>query len=404
MSGYTYYNDIEHFPCEVLRKNIKRGLLPEGYVDERDIREVHATDLVGYQHIHLFAGIGAFPLGFQRAGVPEHLRIITGGFPCQDISNAGKRAGLEGEHSGLWFEMFRLIQETIDSGMGPDYICIENVAAITGRGLSRVLADLAEAGFDAEWQCLRASDFGAPHQRERIFIVAYPQRITCQQRSRLNMQRRWQNKAQQIRMGSCDVVDASSQRRQQITRGTSSDEGTHERWSSPYYHQPASHDQNSQSMAHTAEQGLPQWGNAQLPTHGQESTGGVVAQSERCGIVADTSGSGQQELDTATIAEGTRHPSWRTRSPGSQGQSQSYVGRVFAWLPTKLDRYYWPAGPGEQQYSWEPPRTVTGKQPHRIARLKALGNSIVPQITEYIGHCIIAHEQINIEMEDGGAA
>src|ERR1044071_8996307 len=100
MSGFTYYNDIEHFPCEVLRKNIRLGNLPEGYVDERDIREVHAADFVGYQHVHLFAGIGAFALGMLRAGYPESVRTLTGGFPCTDISNAGKRAGLEGEQSG----------------------------------------------------------------------------------------------------------------------------------------------------------------------------------------------------------------------------------------------------------------------------------------------------------------
>lgn len=97
----VYYNDIDPYCCKVLRKNIANGNLPEGDVDERDIQTIKASELMEYQHIHLFAGIGGFPLGFRWANFPEHIRVITGGFPCQDISNAGKRAGIEGERSGL---------------------------------------------------------------------------------------------------------------------------------------------------------------------------------------------------------------------------------------------------------------------------------------------------------------
>src|SRR6266567_3556909 len=164
MQGYTYYNDNDAYCCKVLRKNIRNGNLPEGYIDERDIRDVRASDLVGYQHIHLFAGIGGFPLGFKWANFPKHISLITGGFPCQDISNAGKRVGITGERSGLWSEMYRLICE-----LRPQYVCVENVAALLGRGIDTVLRDLAACGYDAEWQCLRASDFGASHRRGRVF-------------------------------------------------------------------------------------------------------------------------------------------------------------------------------------------------------------------------------------------
>src|SRR5438445_9737845 len=102
---------------------------------------------MGYQHVHLFAGIGAFALGMRWAGYPSSIRTFTGGFPCQDVSNAGKRAGSEGEHSGLWKEMCRLIQEAMDSGMGPDIIILETVSALIHRGLSTVLGDLAESGW-----------------------------------------------------------------------------------------------------------------------------------------------------------------------------------------------------------------------------------------------------------------
>ena len=155
-------------------------------------------------HGSLFAGIGGFDLGFERAGIKtlwqveiedycrkvlerhfpnakryaeirecgshnlERVDIISGGFPCQDISNAGKRAGIEGDRSGLWSEMLRIVCE-----LRPSYVVVENVSALLGRGMGRVLGDLAESGYDAEWDCLPAAVFGAPHVRDRVFLLAY---------------------------------------------------------------------------------------------------------------------------------------------------------------------------------------------------------------------------------------
>jgi DNA (cytosine-5)-methyltransferase 1 len=97
--------------------------------------------------------------------------LICGGFPCQDISVAGKGAGIEGSRSGLWSEYARVIGE-----VRPRYVIVENVAALLGRGLDRVLGDLAALGFDAEWHCIPASAVGAPHRRDRVWIVAYSKR------------------------------------------------------------------------------------------------------------------------------------------------------------------------------------------------------------------------------------
>ncbi len=152
----------------------------------------------------LFSGIGGFSLGLERAGfttqyfceidpycrgvlakhwphVPcfEDVRtvrgvdltpvdLLCGGFPCQDISLAGKGAGLSGERSGLWFEYARLIDE-----IRPRYVLIENVSALRSRGLDRVLGSLAALGYDAEWHCIPACAVGAPHRRDRVWIVAY---------------------------------------------------------------------------------------------------------------------------------------------------------------------------------------------------------------------------------------
>jgi len=104
--------------------------------------------------------------------LPKGDWITCGGFPCQDISVAGKGAGLAGERSGLWFEYARLIGE-----IQPQYAIMENVGALSFRGLDAVLGSLAEIGYDAEWCDIRASDVGAPHRRERIWIVAYPHSV-----------------------------------------------------------------------------------------------------------------------------------------------------------------------------------------------------------------------------------
>jgi DNA (cytosine-5)-methyltransferase 1 len=151
--------------------------------------------------LDLFSGIGGFSLGLERAGlrtvgfceidpycrrvlakhwpaVPVHddvrtfdgvpAEVICGGFPCQDISVAGRGAGIAGERSGLWSEYARIIGE-----VRPRYVIVENVAALLGRGLERVLGDLAALGFDAEWHCIPACAVGAPHRRDRVWIVAY---------------------------------------------------------------------------------------------------------------------------------------------------------------------------------------------------------------------------------------
>lgn len=98
--------------------------------------------------------------------------VVSGGFPCQDISAAGKGAGIDGERSGLWAEMARIIGE-----VRPKFVLVENSPMLVGRGLTRVISDLAKMGYDAQWTRLSASNFGAPHQRDRLWIVAHTQGI-----------------------------------------------------------------------------------------------------------------------------------------------------------------------------------------------------------------------------------
>jgi DNA (cytosine-5)-methyltransferase 1 len=158
--------------------------------------------------IDLFSGIGGFSLGLERARmqtiqfceidpycrkvlakhwpeVPCHddiktyigtrgsANVICGGFPCQDISITGKQKGIDGERSGLWAELRRIIGDVL-----PQYAIVENVPNLlsgnNGRWFGKVIGDLATLRYDAEWHCIPASAIGAPHQRDRVWIIAYP--------------------------------------------------------------------------------------------------------------------------------------------------------------------------------------------------------------------------------------
>ena len=98
--------------------------------------------------------------------------VVSGGFPCQDISVAGNGTGIDGARSGLWAEMARIVGE-----VRPRFVFVENSPMLVGRGLAVVLGDLAEMGYDAQWCIVSASDIGAPHQRERCWVVAYDNRL-----------------------------------------------------------------------------------------------------------------------------------------------------------------------------------------------------------------------------------
>tara|TARA_R100001440_G_scaffold32428_1_gene51074 strand:+ start:6401 stop:7255 length:855 start_codon:yes stop_codon:yes gene_type:complete len=103
----------------------------------------------------------------------ETIDILAAGFPCQNLSIAGKREGIHAEKSGLFWELWRLLREFRDDGRAVPIVLLENVSAITFSGIGHVLGALSKIGYNVEWFDLRASDFGAPHRRERIFFVCY---------------------------------------------------------------------------------------------------------------------------------------------------------------------------------------------------------------------------------------
>lgn len=149
-----------------------------------------ASHLLGWRTVcavELDAGARQIMLDRQRDGVLEQypiwddvrtfdgnawrgsVDVVTGGFPCQDISQCGAGAGIDGERSGLWLEMARIIRE-----VRPRLVVMENSPILTSRGLGRVLCDLAGMGMYARWGVFRASTIGAAHHRARLYMVAYP--------------------------------------------------------------------------------------------------------------------------------------------------------------------------------------------------------------------------------------
>ena len=138
--GHAFFCEVDPFCRSVLRRHWP------GIPIYEDIRELRGADL-------------------------PPVDVLCGGFPCQYVSlaAAGKRKGITGKRSGLWHEYARLIEE-----IRPGYVIVENVPGLLAAGIEAVLQDLAAVGYDAEWEVLPAAAVGAPHRRERVFLVAYP--------------------------------------------------------------------------------------------------------------------------------------------------------------------------------------------------------------------------------------
>jgi DNA (cytosine-5)-methyltransferase 1 len=321
----------------------------------------------------LFAGIGGFDLGFERAGyriafqveidpfaravltkhwpeVPKfddirsvsattlpRVDVLCGGFPCQDISLAGKGAGIDGSRSGLWKEYARLIGE-----LRPRYVVVENVAALRSRGLGTVLGDLAACGYDAEWDCIPASAVGAPHRRDRLWLVAYPQF-----RGRHGLHERIESGYVATNTARCGADGTDRPAASRDGCGVQG-EGT---WCGPH-------------VAHPLH-------------HGREER--AVPEGQRRQAVSDAAGGGEAREDVAHA----HHPRLEGRLLHREGASELLArarGRAIA-----------------SQWGTEPHvGRVAHGVPARVDRLRGLGNAIVPHIAEWIAHRILdAEARIN---------
>lgn len=260
-------------------------------------------------------------------GLP-HVDVLCGGFPCQDVSNAGKRAGIkEGNRSGLWLEYARLISE-----IKPKAIIIENVSALRGRGLARVLADLAARGYDAEWDCIPAAAVGAPHRRDRIFIIANTNSLKLRQQPG---RQQWQ--------GGADTV---------LSPG----------------------DGATGLVANTHSGGFAL----------QRGCGVLDSKRTTLGDDADGCGRAPEVADAGRAPRGPETGHAVTGAGGEAVQSGQEEPRRCGPLGG------WPQTTRSDWWEFEPPvGRVANGVPRRVDRLKALGNAVVPQVAEHIGRLVI---------------
>jgi DNA (cytosine-5)-methyltransferase 1 len=352
---------------------------------------------VPIEALDLFSGIGGFALACERVGirtvgfcevdpfcravlakhwpgVPIHddvrtldpaafrgVELIVGGFPCQDVSAAGKGEGIGGTRSGLWFEMARII-----AGVRPRWCLIENVSALRTRGADRVLADLEEIGYDAWPFVVGAWAVGAPHRRDRVWIVAH-------------------------------AVDGRGDGRGPAFGREAGD-------------QPARVGTGRRGLADHDGSGLREPGEGDAGS--QRDTGRNAARrGGRVVADADRIGLGRRGESEPRGIEGARRDEPHGR--GQRGTEEAhYLGdperdglqscrRAAADLAhERRDRTLWPARPGEPQHEWEAPRLtqfavgrvadglpaglVRARRRNNREALRAYGNAVVPQVVEAI--------------------
>jgi DNA (cytosine-5)-methyltransferase 1 len=167
----AYYNENDKQTCAWLRELIKQDLIAPGDVDERDIRDVRSDELIQYEQIHFFAGIGVWSYALRQAGWPDDRPVLTGSCPCQPFSSAGAKKGKKDERH-LWPEMFRLIAGLPESKRPPT-IFGEQVAQKAGQAWFDALqADLAREKYAAGLVVFPACSVGAPHLRQRLYWFA----------------------------------------------------------------------------------------------------------------------------------------------------------------------------------------------------------------------------------------
>lgn len=306
----TGFCEIEPFPVEILRRRWPNVPIVD------DVRTVHGNE--------------------WRA-----VDIVFGGFPCQDLSSAGKKAGLEGARSGLWFEMLRIIRE-----IRPRWVLAENVRGAVNLALDTVVSGLEDEGYQVWPLVIPASAFGAPHRRERLFVVGARE----------------------------DVTDAIAEGLQGCEWGcTLSEQGPPTSKSTPqrsegdgYWPTPSvCGNNNRKGLSPNSGDGLATsvklWLTPKTPTGG--------GKPERA-----TPGGGLRKIEdqVAQVSPGQLNPDW----------VECLMGFPLGWTDPDCDVPAlppgWPMPMGITQHDWEPPRTVKG-MPHRSKRLKGLGNAVVPQ-------------------------
>ena len=279
--------------------------------------------------------------------------LICGGFPCQDISQAGRGAGLAGEKSGLWFEMLRVIGD-----LRPRWVLVENVSAFAQRGLSTAVSGLSEIGYDCEWSIVSAEDVGAPHIRKRLWLIG---RHTNSQSK------------------SAQPVNAKASSRLSKFINQSSSAGAHCKSDS----QPA--DTNSKRLESRAERPHGQLSNKQERDAGQMGEKISHTNSERSkGRHSQRAKQNRQKKADTALPFCANVSDTNSDRLQDSGQGRTETGTAYG-SSQRSGREWWAAEPDICR--------VAHGIPKRVDRLRCLGNAVVPQVVEAIGRCIIEADQ-----------
>lgn len=313
----------------------------------------------------------------------ERPDILTGGFPCQDISYAGKGAGLAGKRSGLWYEYARAIRE-----VGPRYVIVENVRALFTRGFDAVLGTLADLGYDAEWSMYGSADVGAPHRRHRVWILAYR---NSGGRRKLG-QRHDTHRADVDRGGPCldDATGARCGVGRPVEGGPARHEARREgsdgRRGSVVHPTSGGRGTGTSQSARRADGGCERLGDAERPSsrggtgslRGAETQGdfewgqdgrGVDGPRVASNDVGDTFGQRRQERQPSPLATDA---GWVGGRGGAVGWSDAVPVRGHDGTVRLIPRQAAEEGP--ESSLWP----VADGVPGRVARLRGIGNAITP--------------------------
>lgn len=295
----------------------------------------------------------------------KNIDLLTGGFPCQDISIAGKGAGLEGARSGLWTEMHRIISE-----VRPRFALIENVPMLTIRGGTRVIADLAEIGYDCEWQIIGADDVGAWHRRKRIWIVAYPTSDGCT--SRHKDEKRIIRKSKKGRLFKPSGRSSSSDIPN--TRHTES-----QGWDETSERQQSQRRRDARSKPSSLYHDVPDPNKQRLERHRGECELGESGEEVKVSRESNATNSNSSRSNQKS----------ERRKDGLPDTKSKFITRFNNQNISNKEQRKFRGGSGRKRkpdfWSVEPNvGRVAHGIPNRVDRLKGLGNAIVPQVAALI--------------------
>jgi DNA (cytosine-5)-methyltransferase 1 len=326
--------EIDPYASRVLEKhwpNVKRYT---------DVRTVEAFDYEGWRL-------------FNRV---EPVDLICGGFPCQDISLASATGvGIIGERSGLWKDFNRIVAE-----VRPTFVLAENVPALRNRGLAMVLQDLWSLGYDAEWHCIPACAFGAHHERDRIWIVAYPAGMF----------------GKAIIWGKPDgIVQGVSDFGWTGTNAHSDGIGC-DRWAGELGEAGRIESQDGDSDADPSSNGR-----GSRRTWGSDSGTSREQSGASPAAVADTDGEGLEEWRSFGRDADSEQPTAFGGDPSDRPDADTHSEPLVRAAIARGERHPWTVEPGVV-------RMVHGVS-NRVDRLGRLGNTVVPQVAEWIGRRIV---------------